>query len=81
MYQNPLEGAKAAAEKEVIITRSSRVGNSIVTREKTDDENNFVTADSLNPQKARILTMLALTKIDEPKKIQDFLFTFKINWY
>jgi L-asparaginase len=52
-----------------------------VTREKTDDENNLVTADSLNPQKARILTMLALTKTDDPKKIQDFLFTFKINWY
>ncbi|MFS0600333.1 L-asparaginase, partial [Peribacillus frigoritolerans] len=44
----------------------------IVTREKIDDENNFVTADSLNPQKARILTMLALTKTDDPKKIQQF---------
>lgn len=56
----------------MIITRSSRVGNGIVTREKIDDENNFVTADSLNPQKARILTMLALTKTDDPKEIQQF---------
>ncbi len=66
------EGAKDAAKKGVIITRSSRVGNGIVTREKIDDENNFVTADSLNPQKARILTMLALTKTDDPKEIQQF---------
>jgi L-asparaginase len=66
------EGAKDAVKKGVIITRSSRVGNGIVTREKIDDENNFVTADSLNPQKARILTMLALTKTDDPKEIQQF---------
>lgn len=67
-----LEGAKAAAEKGVIITRSSRVGNGVVTREKKDDENNFVTADSLNPQKARILVMLALTKTKDSKEIQKF---------
>ncbi|MDR6999627.1 L-asparaginase [Neobacillus niacini] len=67
-----LEGAKAAAKKGVIIIRSSHVGNGIVTREKTDDENNFVTADSLNPQKARILAMLALTKTNDPKEIQRF---------
>jgi L-asparaginase len=72
MSDSALEGAKDAVEKGVIITRSSRVGNGIVTRENIDDENNFVTADSLNPQKARILTMLALTQTDDPKEIQKF---------
>lgn len=72
MSDSALEGAKDAVEKGVIITRSSRVGNGIVTRENIDDENNFVTADSLNPQKARILTMLALTQTNDPKEIQKF---------
>jgi L-asparaginase len=72
MSDSALEGAKDAVEKGVILTRSSRVGNGIVTRETIDDENNFVTADSLNPQKARILTMLALTQTDDPKEIQKF---------
>jgi L-asparaginase len=72
MSDSALEGAKDAVEKGVILIRSSRVGNGIVTRETIDDENNFVTADSLNPQKARILTMLALTQTDDPKEIQKF---------
>jgi len=30
-----------------------------------------VTADNLNPQKARILLQLALTQTNDPKKIQE----------
>ncbi|MBR3208563.1 MAG: L-asparaginase, partial [Bacillus sp. (in: Bacteria)] len=44
----------------------------IVTREKTDDEHHFVSSDSLNPQKARILLMLALTKTKDPVKVQRY---------
>lgn len=44
------------------IVRSSRVGDGIVLRnaEEQDDENDWVVANDLNPQKARILTALAI---------------------
>lgn len=46
----------------VQIVRSSRVGDGIVLRnaEEKDDENDWVVAHDLNPQKARILTALAI---------------------
>jgi len=37
-----------------------------------DDNGNFITASDLNPQKARILLMLALTKTSDTKEIQKF---------
>ncbi|MEH7147418.1 type II asparaginase [Priestia megaterium] len=72
MSDTALEGAKDAVKKGVVITKSSRVGSGIVTHEASDDKDKFVTSDSLNPQKARILLMLALTKTKNPKKIQDY---------
>lgn len=38
--------------------------------EVEDDKYDFVVADNLNPQKARILLMLALTKTTDAKEIQ-----------
>ncbi|WP_248927912.1 type II asparaginase [Paenibacillus hamazuiensis] len=64
------EGAKEAREKGALIVRSSRTGSGPVTHSKDDDEKGFVTSDSLNPQKARILLMLALTKTNDPAVIQ-----------
>lgn len=65
-------GAKAAHEKGAAIVRSSRVGSGTVTHSSEDDEKGFVTADSLNPQKARILLMLALTNTSDPAEIQKY---------
>lgn len=56
------EGAIDAAKKGVAVVRSSRVGSGIVTRSASDDTNNFVASDSLNPQKARILLMLTIRR-------------------
>jgi L-asparaginase len=33
-------------------------------------ERGFVVADNLNPQKARVLAMLALTRTDDPAGVQ-----------
>lgn len=68
----------AARKKGVIIVRSNRVGNGVVLRseEQRDDELDFVAADSLNPQKARILVMLALTKTMDTKRIQQMFYTY-----
>ena len=67
-----------ARKKGVIIVRSSRVGNGIVARngEAKDDDLDFVVSDTLNPQKARILLMLALTKTNNTKEIQRMFYTY-----
>ncbi len=59
-----------AVKKGVVVVKSSRVGNGQVTRVSEDDQYGFVAGDTLNPQKARILLMLALTKTSDPKEIQ-----------
>ena len=61
-----------ALSKGIVIVRSARVGNGIVARngEANDDKYGFVAGDNLNPQKARILLMLALTKTTDAKDIQ-----------
>lgn len=72
LSNNMKEGLIDARTKGVIIVRSSRVGQGIVTRNGTinDDALDFIVSDSLNPQKARILLMLALTKSNNTRKIQ-----------
>jgi L-asparaginase type II len=68
----------AARKKGAIIVRSSRVGQGILARngEANDDELDFVVSDTLNPQKARILLMLALTKTNSTKDIQRMFYTY-----
>lgn len=67
-----------AREKGVVIVRASRVGQGIVARngEANDDQLDFVVADTLNPQKARILLMLALTRTSDTKDIQRMFYTY-----
>jgi L-asparaginase len=68
----------AARAKGVIVVRASRVGQGIVARngEANDDGLDFVVADTLSPQKARILLMLALTKTTSTKEIQRMFYTY-----
>lgn len=63
---------EAAQKQGVVIVRSWRGGSGVVVRngEANDDKYNFVAGDSLTPQKARILLMLALTKTNNPLEIQ-----------
>jgi L-asparaginase len=67
-----------AHKKGVAIVRSSRVGNGIVARngEAKDDEHDFIVSDTLNPQKARILLMLALTRTTDSKEIQRMFYAY-----
>jgi L-asparaginase len=44
--------------------------------EANDDQLDFVVADTLSPQKARILLMLALTKTTSTKEIQRMFYTY-----
>jgi L-asparaginase len=63
-----------AAKKGVAVVRSSRVGSGLVVRnvEVDDDKLGFIAAMELNPQRARILLMLALMKTQDPKAIQGY---------
>jgi len=54
----------------VVVVRSARVGAGRVIRDDNWQEPGFVAADNLNPQKARILLQLALTKTNKPDEIQ-----------
>jgi L-asparaginase type II len=68
----------AARKKGTLIVRASRVGNGILARngEANDDELDFVASDTLSPQKARILLMLALTKSSNTKEIQRMFYMY-----
>lgn len=63
-----------ASGKGVAVVRASRTGSGDVMRnvEIDDDEYGFIAARDLNPQKARILLMLALQKTRDSNVIQDF---------
>ena len=50
------------ADARPVIVRSNRVGSGRVIPRAADDELGMVAGDTLNPQKARILLMLALTR-------------------
>ncbi|WP_075831629.1 asparaginase [Deinococcus marmoris] len=62
----------SAVAKGVVIARSTRTGSGTVAPSPDDFKNGYVSTDSLNPQKARILLMLALTKTSDLNKIQDY---------
>ena len=65
-----------AAKGGIAVVRSSRVGTGVVTFNKRYDEANLLAGDNLNPQKARILLMLALTKTKDPKEIARMFATY-----
>ena len=59
-----------ARRKGIAIVQSSRAGGGRAIASTRDVQDGIVAADNLNPQKARILTMLALTLTDDPRQIQ-----------
>ncbi len=61
---------KLPAASRPVLVRSSRVGNGRVTPTAQFDELGVIAADTLNPQKARILLMLALTATTDPKELR-----------
>jgi len=73
-----LSAAAAAARADVAIVRSSRTGGGVVERniEIDDDGLGFIAADELNPQKARVLLMLGLTRTSDRRALQEMFFTY-----
>jgi L-asparaginase len=79
---NPTATARFAlarvAERGIVVVRSTRVVSGDVTRnvEVDDDALGFVVADQLNPQKARVLLKLCLTRTADPAAIQDAFYRY-----
>ena len=68
----------AARRTGIIVIRSSRVGSGLVARngEVNDDDLDFVVSNTLNPQKARILLLLALTQTTDTTEIQQMFYDY-----
>lgn len=63
-------GAELARRHGVMFVRSSRVGQGVVSASGDDELLGLVSANSLNPQKARMLLMLALNKTGDYRAVQ-----------
>jgi L-asparaginase len=77
MNKSSLEAAQRTVKKGEVVVRSSRVITGTIGRnvEVNDDEMGFVASDELNPQKSRILLMLALLKPRTTANIQQLFQT------
>ncbi len=75
-----LASVKNAVQKSIIVVRSTRVFSGAVTTQYLgafDDEKlGTIVSDVLNPQKARILLMLALSITKDKKKIQEIFLSY-----
>jgi L-asparaginase len=72
MTASAVAALTAQAKKGIVCVRASRVVTGRVGRnvELEDDKLGFVASLGLNPQKARVLLRLALTKTNDVKRIQ-----------
>ena len=73
-YKDVFEAAVKAQNSGIQIVRSSRVafGPTNLNGEVDDAKYHFIASLNLNPQKARVLLMLALTKTKDWQKIQQY---------
>ena len=71
VHKNAEAALAEATKKGVVVVRSSRVGTgTVVEAEQSYIDEHFLNGDSLNPQKARVLLALALTKTNDLNEIQ-----------
>lgn len=71
IHKDAEPGLVDAQKKGVVVVRSSRVGNGmVVANSEQYTKEHFLNGDTLNPQKARILLQLALTKTNDLNEIQ-----------
>lgn len=75
IHKDQKEMLKKLMKKGLVVVQSSRVNNGIVLANDADSHIGFIGSRDLNPQKARVLLMLALTQTNDPKHI-DEIFAF-----
>jgi len=76
--QAAVAGLQDAIKKGVAVVRSSRTNGGITDRnvELNDDEMGSIASMELNPQKARVLLLLGLTKTSDAKKLQEYFYQY-----
>lgn len=74
IHKNIFPILEKAAKNGIAVVRSSRVPTGATTKDAEVDDNKygFVSSGTLNPQKARILLQLGLTKTHDYKKLQEY---------
>jgi L-asparaginase len=65
-----------AVKQGVVVVQSSRAGSGRTFRGKRARESGFLVADNLNPQKARLLLALAITRSSDPAEITRMFETY-----
>lgn len=70
------EALKEAVVQGVAVVQSTRAGSGRTYLGKKAAESGFLVADNLNPQKARLLLALALTRTTDPLEIKDMFETY-----
>lgn len=75
---DPLKELVRENAGKTVFVRASRTGDGIVIHngELNDDDYGSVAADNLNPQKARVLLMLALTLTEDTEEIREMFRSF-----
>jgi L-asparaginase len=78
LYPTVMDALVSAQKDGVQVVRSSRVfsGSTTLDAEVDDDKFNFVASLYKNPQKSRILLMLALTKTKDYQEIQKMFYEY-----
>lgn len=76
IHKNQKDVLKELLKKGLKVVVSSRVVAGCVTVSDSDEKLGFISAEDLNPQKARVLLILALTKTSDPKKIQEYFLKY-----
>jgi L-asparaginase len=73
-----LDALTKVAKGGIVVVRSTRLPAGIVLRnnEVNDDEKGFVASGELNPAKSRVLLQLALTKTNDPVRIQKMFYEY-----
>jgi L-asparaginase len=78
MTKEALAALEKAKQGGVLVVRSTRLSTGVVLRnnEVDDDKMGFVASGEFNPEKSRVLAMLALTKTKSPRDVQKMFETY-----
>lgn len=76
IHKNQKDVLKELLKKGLKVVVSSRVVAGCVAVSDSDEKLGFISAEDLNPQKARVLLILALAKTSDPKKIQEYFLKY-----
>ena len=70
------DAIERAAKRGIAVVQASRAGSGRVTQRAVLTRAGIVAADNLNPQKARVLLMLALTRTSDRGELERIFATY-----